>query len=90
LALYNIYGPYDHGYVHVHSHIYIYGHIYVHDHNYSILLIRVDRFNPVKTSESSNSRPKGFSVARGQGDPWLIEYRFLLVVLVAESVQGSD
>jgi hypothetical protein len=64
LALYDIHGPHDHGHVHVH----------VHDHDHSILSIRVDRFNPTKTSESSNSRPKGFSVARGQGDPWSIEY----------------
>jgi hypothetical protein len=35
-----------------------------------LLSIQVDRLNPVNTSESSNSRPKGFSVARGQGDPW--------------------
>jgi hypothetical protein len=35
-----------------------------------LLLIQVDHLIPVKTSESSNSRPKGFSVARGQGDPW--------------------
>jgi hypothetical protein len=34
-----------------------------------LLLIQVDRLNPIETSESSNSRPKGFSVARGQGDP---------------------
>jgi hypothetical protein len=46
---------------------------------YIVYLIRVDRFNPVKTSESSNSRLKGFSVARGQGDPWLIEYYIWLV-----------
>jgi hypothetical protein len=65
LALYDIYGPHDHGHVHVH----------VHDHDHSILSIRVDRFNPAKTPESSNSRPKGFSVARGQGDPWSIEYQ---------------
>ena len=38
---------------------------------YMILLsIQVDHLIPVETSESSNSRPKGFSVARGQGDPW--------------------
>ena len=38
---------------------------------YIILLsIQVDHLIPVETSESSNSRPKGFSVARGQGDPW--------------------
>jgi hypothetical protein len=40
-----------------------------------ILWIQVDRLNPVDTSESSNSRPKGFSVARGQGDPWSVWYR---------------
>jgi hypothetical protein len=34
-----------------------------------LLLIQVDHLIPVETSESSNSRPKGFSVARGQGDP---------------------
>jgi hypothetical protein len=40
---------------------------------YMILLsIQVDRLNPIDTSESSNSRPKGFSVARGQGDPWSV------------------
>ena len=50
-------------------------HDHDHDHDHSILLIRVDRFNPAKTSKSSNSWPKGFSVARGQGDPWSIEYR---------------
>ena len=38
---------------------------------YIILLsIQVDHLIPVEMSESSNSRPKGFSVARGQGDPW--------------------
>jgi hypothetical protein len=37
-----------------------------------LLLIQVDYLIPVETSESSNSRPKGFSVARGQGDPWSI------------------
>jgi hypothetical protein len=38
---------------------------------YMILLsIQVDHLIPVETSESSKSRPKGFSVARGQGDPW--------------------
>jgi hypothetical protein len=80
LALYDIYGPYDHGYIHVyvyiHGHVYVHGYVYVYvyDYDYSILSIRVDRFNPAKTSESSNSRPKGFSVARGQGDPWSIEY----------------
>jgi hypothetical protein len=67
---------YGYVYVHVHGHVHVYSHVhvYVHNHDYSILLIRVDRFNPAKTSESSNSRPKGFSVARGQGDPWSIEY----------------
>jgi hypothetical protein len=45
---------------------------------YSILIIQVDRLNPVETSESSNSRPKGFSVTRGQGDPWSMVYRALL------------
>jgi hypothetical protein len=35
-----------------------------------LLPIQVDHLIPVKTSESSNSRPKGFSVARRQGDPW--------------------
>jgi hypothetical protein len=35
-----------------------------------LLLIQVDHLIPVETSESSNSRSKGFSVARGQGDPW--------------------
>jgi hypothetical protein len=42
------------------------------DYGHSILWIQVDRLNPVNTSESSNSRPKGFSVARGQRDPWLV------------------
>jgi hypothetical protein len=38
---------------------------------YIILLsIQVDHLIPIETSESSNSGPKGFSVARGQGDPW--------------------
>ena len=47
-------------------------HVYdhVHDHVYVLLSIQVDHLIPVETSESSNSRPKGFSVARGQGDPW--------------------
>jgi hypothetical protein len=37
---------------------------------YMILFsIQVDHLIPVETSESSNSRPKGFSVARGEGDP---------------------
>jgi uncharacterized protein YxeA len=49
--------------------------VIVIDHGYSILSIQVDRFNPAKTSESSNSRPKGFSVARGQGYPWSMEYQ---------------
>jgi uncharacterized membrane protein len=35
-----------------------------------LLSIQVDHLIPVETSESSNSRPKGFSVAGGQGDPW--------------------
>jgi hypothetical protein len=78
LALYNIYGPYNYVYiyVYVYGYVYIYGYVYVYvyNYNYSILLIRVDRFNPVKTSKSSNSRLKGFSVARGQRDPWLIGY----------------
>jgi len=43
---------------------------HVHDHVYVLLSIQVDHLIPVETSESSNSRPKGFSVARGQGDPW--------------------
>jgi hypothetical protein len=73
LALYN--HSYSYG------HIYVYSHGYSHGYNYSILLIRVDRFNPAKTSKSSNSRPKGFSVARGQGDPWLIEYLRSLYIL---------
>jgi hypothetical protein len=34
-----------------------------------LLLIQVDHLNPVNTSKSSNSRPQGFSVTRGQGDP---------------------
>jgi hypothetical protein len=42
------------------------------DHSHSIHWIQADRLNPVNTSESSNSRPKGFSVARGQGDPWSV------------------
>jgi hypothetical protein len=42
------------------------------DHGHSILWIQVDRLNPINMSESSNSRPKGFSVARGQGDPWSV------------------
>jgi hypothetical protein len=85
LALYNhsySYGHiyvYSHGYSHGYSYVYIY--VYVYNYNYSILLIRVDRFNPAKTSKSSNSRPKGFSVARGQGDPWLIEYLRSLYIL---------
>jgi nitrogen fixation protein FixH len=37
-----------------------------------VLWIQVDLLNPVDASESSNSRPKGFSVARGQGDPWSV------------------
>jgi uncharacterized membrane protein YcgQ (UPF0703/DUF1980 family) len=37
-----------------------------------LLLIQVDHLIPVETSESSNSRPKGFSVTRGQGYPWSI------------------
>jgi hypothetical protein len=43
---------------------------HVYDHVYVLLSIQVDHLIPVETSESSNSRPKGFSVARGQGDPW--------------------
>jgi hypothetical protein len=92
LALYDVHGPHDHGhihvyvyvhvYVHVYGHVYIHGHVYVYDHDHSILLIRVDRFNPTKTSKSSNSRPKGFSVARGQGDPWSIEYSAKIKFLV--------
>jgi hypothetical protein len=35
-----------------------------------LLSIQVNHLIPVETSKSSNSRPKGFSVARGQGDPW--------------------
>jgi hypothetical protein len=35
-----------------------------------LLLIQVDYLIPIETSESNNSRPKGFSVARGQRDPW--------------------
>ena len=62
-------------YVYVYSHgnylsNYVYDYVYVYVYNYSILWIQVDRLNPVDTSESSNSRPKGFSMARGQGDPW--------------------
>jgi hypothetical protein len=34
------------------------------------VLIQVDRLIPAKAFEYSNSRPKGFSVTRGQGDPW--------------------
>jgi hypothetical protein len=37
-----------------------------------LLLIQVDHLIPVETSESSNSRPKEFSVTRGQGYPWSI------------------
>jgi preprotein translocase subunit YajC len=37
-----------------------------------LLLIQVDRLNPAETSECSNSRPKGFSVTREQGDPWSV------------------
>ena len=66
-----------HGHVHVHVHVYGHGnylsnhvHDHVHDHVYVLLLIQVDHLIPVETSKSSNSRPKGFSVARGQGDPW--------------------
>jgi hypothetical protein len=89
LALYDIYGPHDHGHVHGHVHV----HVHVHDHDHSILSIRVDRFNPAKTSESSNSRPKGFSVARGQGDPWSIEYIGSLEVakrLVQAGLDSAD
>jgi hypothetical protein len=53
--------------------IHVYVHVNDHDHDHSILLIQVDRLNPVETSESSNSRPKGFSVSRGQGYPWSME-----------------
>jgi hypothetical protein len=75
LALHN---PHSHVHVHVHGHghVYVYVHVHVHvynhvyDHVYVLLLIQVDYLIPVETSESSNSRPKGFSVARGQGDPW--------------------
>jgi len=77
LALYN---PYGHVYVHVHGHghvyVYVYVYVYVHvydhvyDYVYVLLLIQVDYLIPIETSESSNSWPKGFSVARGQGDPW--------------------
>jgi hypothetical protein len=52
------------------SHVYDHVYDYVHDHVYVLLSIQVDHLIPVETSESSNSRPKGFSVARGQGDPW--------------------
>ena len=68
--------PHGHVYVHVHVHVYVYVHVHVHvhdhvyDHVYVLLSIQVDHLIPVETSESSNSRPKGFSVARGQGDPW--------------------
>jgi hypothetical protein len=54
----------------------VYNHDHVHDHvQYIILLsIQVGYLIPVETSESSNSRSKGFSVARGQGDPWSMVY----------------
>jgi hypothetical protein len=35
-----------------------------------LLSIQINHLIPIETSKSSNSRPKGFSVARGQGDPW--------------------
>ena len=67
--------PHGHVHVHVHVYVHVYGHgnylsNHVHDHVYVLLSIQVDHLIPVETSESSNSRPKGFSVARGQGDPW--------------------
>jgi hypothetical protein len=66
--------PHSHVHVHVHVYVHVYVHVHVHDHVhdhvYVLLLIQVDHLIPVETSESSNSRPKGFSVARGQGDPW--------------------
>jgi hypothetical protein len=52
------------------SHVYDHVYDYVHDYVYVLLSIQVDHLIPVETSESSNSRQKGFSVARGQGDPW--------------------
>jgi hypothetical protein len=54
------------------SYVHDYVYDYIHDHVYVLLSIKVDHLIPVETSESSNSRPKGFSVARGQGDPWLM------------------
>jgi len=69
-----LHDPHGHVYVHIHVHVYVYVHDhvydYVHDYVYVLLSIQVDHLIPVETSESSNSRPKGFSVARGQGDPW--------------------
>ena len=57
-------------YVHIYVHVHIHVHDHVHNHVYVLLSIQVDHLIPVETSKSSNSRPKGFSVARGQGDPW--------------------
>jgi hypothetical protein len=60
----------NHDYGHVYSHVHVYVYVYIYTIN-----LQVDRLNPVNTSESSNSRPKGFSVTRGQGDPWSMLYQ---------------
>jgi hypothetical protein len=67
LALHN---PHGHIYVYVYVYVHVHVHDHVHNHVYVLLSIQVDYLIPIETSESSNSRPKGFSVARGQGDPW--------------------